>query len=188
MEILICAGDPSGDIHASNLARELKKITPGCRISAIGGEKLRHEADNFIYDIVGLNVHGFWEPVKQYFRLKKFLDTRVADYLRGTKPSAVIPVDYYGFNIHLARTARELGIPVYYFISPQIWATRPKRIEKMKKYVNHISVIFPFEEKIYARAGVPVTFVGNPLLDSVPLPAQKQPGNPVKGNFTIGLF
>ncbi|MBU0951805.1 MAG: lipid-A-disaccharide synthase [Elusimicrobia bacterium] len=187
MEILISAGDPSGDLHAANLAREIKKLNSGIHISAVGGKKLNETSDTFIYDIVGLNLHGL-PSVKQYFNLKKLLNEDIAGYLKKNKPTAIIPVDFYGFNIKLAQQAQKQNIPVYYFISPQIWATRPERINAIKEFVNHISVIFPFEEKIYSQAGVPVTFVGNPLLDTIPTMPHKALKNSSSEGFTIGLF
>ncbi|MFN3966529.1 MAG: lipid-A-disaccharide synthase, partial [Endomicrobiia bacterium] len=169
-EIFISCGDPSGDFHASNLAKEIKKIAPEIKITSIGGEEIKKASDNFLYNIVDLHLHGFWEPVKQYFNLRKFFNEKVVNYLKNSKPKAVIPVDFYGFNIKLAEKAKSLEIPVYYYISPQIWATRKGRIKKLKKYIDHIFVIFPFEEEIYRKAGISVDFVGHPLLDVVPQP------------------
>ncbi|OGS22626.1 MAG: lipid-A-disaccharide synthase [Elusimicrobia bacterium RIFOXYA2_FULL_39_19] len=188
MDILISAGDPSGDFHASKLALELKKLNKNLKISSIGGKHLRLASDSFIYNIVDLNLHGLWEPIKHSIALKYLIKNRIIPYLKTNNIKAVITVDFYGFNINLAEAAKSLNIPVYYFISPQVWATRPKRVYRLKNAVNHMFVIFPFEKEIYDKAGVPVTFVGNPVLDSIAKVEKKPVRSPETGSFTIGLF
>ncbi len=187
-ELFISCGDPSGDIHASNLAKEIKRLSPEIRITSIGGKEIQKVSDNFLYNIVDLHLHGFWEPVRQYFNLRKFFNKTIISYLKNTKPTAVIPVDFYGFNINLSKKSKLFNIPVYYYISPQVWATRYSRIKKLKKYIDHIFVIFPFEEEIYRRTGIPVDFVGHPLLDIIPQNFTEQPKNNNKNKYTIGIF
>jgi len=184
-EIFISCGDPSGDFHASNLAKEIKKFAPEIKITSIGGKEIQKVSDRFLYNIVDLHLHGFWEPVKNYFNLKKLFNEKVISYLKEIKPAAVIPVDFYGFNINLSREAKLLNIPVYYYISPQVWATRKARIGKLRKYIDHMFVIFPFEEEIYRRAGIPVNFVGHPLLDII---KQNNIHQMQKNNCVIGFF
>jgi lipid-A-disaccharide synthase len=167
-EIFISAGDISGDLHASNLISAIKKYDKDITVTSLGGYRLASVCDNFLFNLVDLNVHGFWEPIKQYFNLKKVFNSKVVTYLKKKKPNLLILVDYYGFNIKIAEFANSLNIPVYYFISPQIWATRYNRIKKIKKYIKHMFVIFPFEEVIYRKENIPVTYVGHPLLDIIP--------------------
>lgn len=183
ISFFISAGDISGDIHAANLAVSLKKSAKESEIFAVGGNELRKVADIFIDDIVNINAFGFF-PVRQYFFLKRVFN-KVKEYLVEHKIEKVILVDYYGFNIHIAKIAYRLGIPVYYYVTPQIWASRKGRIKKIAKYVKIVFPILPFEKEIYAREGINAIFEGNPLIDIVPaaeiiknLPKQ----------ITIGLF
>ncbi|MDR2427110.1 MAG: lipid-A-disaccharide synthase [Endomicrobium sp.] len=165
-KIFISAGDLSGEIHASNLVREIKGLNPSCFITAVGGDNLKSVSDNFIEDIVNINAFGFF-PVKQIFFLKKTLE-KIEQYFLREKPDKVILTDYYGFHIHAAKAAKKFNIPVYYYISPQVWASRSGRIKKLAAVVKKMLVILPFEEKLYKDAGVDSVFVGNPLIDMVP--------------------
>lgn len=184
MKLFISAGDHSGDIHGANLVKAMRLIRPDLHISALGGEYLKQVADQFDADLVSLGGFGFWQPVKQYIKLRQIFKSFVENKWRKERPDAVVLVDYYGFNIHVARLAKKHGVPVYYFVSPQVWASRPGRIRKLKATVRRMLVILPFEEQLYRQAGVPATFVGNPMIDTVPIPAaMKEHGSPY-----IGLF
>ncbi|MDD5629977.1 MAG: lipid-A-disaccharide synthase, partial [Elusimicrobia bacterium] len=119
--ILIVAGDPSGDLHGSRLARELR--AGGARVAAVGGPLLRREADEFLEDLASHAITGFWEPaVKAGFLFK--LALRLRRWLLARRPAAVVCVDYYGFNRRVLGLAKAAGVPAYYFISPQVWASR----------------------------------------------------------------
>lgn len=167
--ILIVAGDPSGDLHASNLIKALKHRDPSLRVAAVGGPLCRAAADEFIEDLASRGVTGFWEPaLKIGFLLK--LASRLKKFLTERRPTALICVDYYGFNRRVLPYAKGAGIPAFYFVSPQVWASRPGRIKVLKRLVRKMLVIFPFEEKLYRDAGVPADFVGHPLLDLIPEP------------------
>lgn len=166
MKIFISAGDPSGDLHGSNLIKQLKLQNPEVSISGFGGSKMAVVSD--IFDkIADSSIIGFWEPVKSLARLKRNLNT-AKKIFKEQKPDILILIDYYGFNIHLAGEAKKYNIPVIYFISPQVWATRAGRVKKLKKYVKKMLVIFPFEKEIYDSAGLDCEFVGHPLLDVIP--------------------
>ena len=165
--ILVVAGDPSGDLHAANLIRALKKRSHSMRVAAVGGPLCKAEADEFIEDLASRGVTGFWEPaLKIGFLLK--LAGRLKRFLLEKKPAAVVCVDYYGFNRRVLSLAKAAGVPAYYFVSPQVWASRPGRVKVLKSLVRRMFVIFPFEEELYREAGVPVEFVGHPLLDLIP--------------------
>jgi lipid-A-disaccharide synthase len=168
MEILVVAGDPSGDLHASHLIKALKAQGPaGLRVTAVGGPLMRAQADEFLEDLASRGVTGFWEPVaKLPFMVN--LGLRLKRFMRERKPAAVVCVDYYGFNRRVLSIAKAQGVPALYFISPQVWASRPGRVRVLKRLVRRMLVIFPFEERLYRRFGVPVEFVGHPLLDVVP--------------------
>ncbi|MDR0820022.1 MAG: hypothetical protein LBN19_00560 [Endomicrobium sp.] len=181
-KIFISAGDLSGEIHASNLVKEIKNINPLCRISAVGGDNLKSVADKFLEDIVSINAFGFL-PLKQIFYLKKVLK-KLESYFIKERPDKAVLVDYYGFHIFVARLAKKLNIPVYYYISPQVWASRGGRIKKLAETVRKMLVIFPFEEKLYRNSGVDAVFVGNPLIDRVP----EKRSFKVSNQPVIGLF
>lgn len=167
MRILISAGDYSADIHGESLAREMKKLDPSLHVTALGGVRLKKVADDFLKDMVDMDISGFSQPVKQFFNLKNILQKTIFPRLDPQKLDAVILIDYYGFNIHIAAKAKKNGIPVYYFVSPQVWASRKWRINRLKQNVTKMLVIFPFEEVLYKEHGVPVEFVGNPIMDQI---------------------
>jgi lipid-A-disaccharide synthase len=182
--ILIVAGDPSGDLHAANLVAALKAAAPGIRVSAVGGAHLRAIADEFLEDLASRGVTGFWEPIMKigflfdlYVHIKRFLEMR--------RPDALVCVDYYGFNRRVLALARKAGIPAYYFVSPQVWASRPSRVRVLKSLVKKMLVIFPFEERIYRDAEVPCTFIGHPLLDLLPEP---KPIRDLRPPLSVGLL
>jgi lipid-A-disaccharide synthase len=180
--ILVVAGDPSGDLHGSHLARALK--SGGARVAAVGGPHLQGEADEFLENLASHAITGFWEPaVKAGFLLR--LGLRLKRFLQDRRPAALVCIDYYGFNRRILALAKTANIPAYYFISPQVWASRPGRVATLKGLVKRMLVIFPFEEQLYRNAGVPCTFVGHPLLDLIPQPPQKPD---LKPPFTIGLL
>lgn len=180
MEVLVVAGDPSGDVHAADLARHLR--LGGARVIAVGGVRLRAEADEFLEDLASRGVTGFWEPVAKLPFLAALL-RRLKE--RIARVDAVVCVDYYGFNRRVLGLAAQAGKPAYYYVSPQVWASRPGRVRALKKLVRRMLVIFPFEEELYREAGVPCSFVGHPLLDLVPEAVErKAPGRPLR----VGLL
>lgn len=191
--IFISAGDISGDIHAANLIKSIKQIS-NYKVYAIGGTRLKSVSDEFIKDIVNINGFGFF-PIRQILFLKEIFKA-VKKYLIEKKISKVILVDYYGFNIHIAKLAHELKIPVYYFVTPQVWASRKYRIKNIAKYVKIAFPILPFEKEMYEKEKVKVFFEGNPLVDNVPQVSEQREKN-LKNyindgtsleSFTIGLF
>lgn len=173
-------------MHAANLAAAIKRTDKQIHIAALGGSRLKAIADDFIYDLTSLSAFGFWQPIKQYFFLKNLLREKVLSQWDSNPPDKVILVDYYGLNIYLAEQASRRRIPVYYFVSPQVWASRKGRIKKLAKYVKKMLVVLPFEEELYRKAGVDAVFVGHPLLDMVPANSNNQ----VSDNTppVIGLF
>ena len=191
MHFLIVAGDPSGDLYGAMLARELRALDPKARFSAVGGKLLQEEVSGaggrFLHDLASLGITGFFEPLRNLF-LFLDIDRRIRDLLRQDRPDAVVCVDFYGFNRHVLTAARAEGVTTCYFISPQVWATRPGRVRALKELVDRMIVIFPFEEKLYREAGVPVTWVGHPLLDILP-PAAKNGGRKESSSgLKIGLL
>ena len=170
---MIVAGDPSGDLHGSHLIHAIKKASPSLYVAAVGGPLMRQACDEFLEDLAGRGVTGFWEPFLQLGFLLR-LGKRLKNFMAERRPAAVVCIDYYGFNRRVLGLAQSLGIAAYYYISPQVWASRPGRIRVLKRLVRRIFVIFPFEEDIYRREGVPCLFVGHPLLDLLPACVEKK--------------
>ncbi|MCX5785563.1 MAG: lipid-A-disaccharide synthase [Elusimicrobia bacterium] len=170
--ILIVAGDPSGDLHASNLIRALKEKDPDLSVTSIGGVRMQEVSSHFIYNLVSVGAVGFSEPFKHFFLWLKLLKL-VRRYLEEKRPACVIAVDFYGFNHQMLGLAAHRHIPAFYYISPQVWASRLSRAAKLAKLTKELFVIFPFEETIYKKAGGNATFVGHPLLDLLPEPVEK---------------
>src|SRR5687767_3039485 len=121
--LLIVAGDPSADQHASAVIAALRRLVPDLRVSALGGSRLQKASDQFLFPLVAVGGFGFWEPILKIPALLRAMRA-VRVCLRSDRPDLVVPVDYYGFNIRVARRAKAAGIPVVYYISPQVWASR----------------------------------------------------------------
>ncbi|MFH0931745.1 MAG: lipid-A-disaccharide synthase [Candidatus Zixiibacteriota bacterium] len=164
--VLIVAGEASGDLHGAGLIRELKKINPDIEYSGVGGVKLKEEGMNLLFSIAKLAFMGFYEVLKNLGLIKE-LKKKLINHLDQCKPDLVILIDYPGFNLRFAKEVKKRKIPILYYISPQVWAWGKKRVNTIKKLVDQMVVFFPFEEKLYKEAGVEVNFMGHPLLDLV---------------------
>jgi lipid-A-disaccharide synthase len=182
MKIFVCVGDLSGEGHVVNVIREIRDMDSKAVVTGVGGEWLKGVCDEFLFDVVDINAFGFL-PIRQIFILRRVLAKIKESFLR-CKPDKVVLVDYYGFNVQVAKLAKSLNIPVYYFISPQVWASRSGRILTLQKLVKKMMVIFPFEERLYRDKGVDAVFVGNPLIDTIEQKQQTNISNPP----VIGLF
>ena len=167
MRVMISCGEPSGDLYAALLAAELARAEPGVLITGFGGERLREAGAHLIGDFAGLSVTGLVEVARLLPRTYATY-RRLVSEARQHRPDVFVPVDFPDFNFRLAQAVRRLGVPVVYYVSPQLWAWRPGRMQTMKRIADKVLVIFPFEEQIYRRAGVPVEWVGHPLLDRLP--------------------
>ncbi len=170
--ILIVAGDVSGDIHAAGLIRALKAQDPEICITAVGGKNMQPLCEHFLLDLASQGATGFVEPLKKmplWFSLLHQLKT----YMDTQHPAAVIVVDFYGFNHHVLKAAFKRHIPAYYYVTPQVWASRRYRAKKLAKLTRKMFVIYPFEPAFHARFGGRAVFLGNPLLDFMPAYAAK---------------
>ncbi|MEW6517496.1 MAG: lipid-A-disaccharide synthase [candidate division FCPU426 bacterium] len=172
-KILVVAGEASGDQHGADLVAALRQRRPGLQVLALGGERLRQAGARVEFDLVSHAVIGITEALR---KLGSFLRAlRCArDLLRRERPDAVVLIDLPDLNFRIGAMAKALGIPVVYYISPQIWAWRRGRINTLRRLVDRMLVILPFEEAIYREAGIPVAFVGNPLVDQVKLETDPQ--------------
>lgn len=162
--VMIVAGEASGDLYGARLARELEKILPDIRCCGLGGEHMRQAGVDLLADVSELSVIGLVEVLRHYPRLRRLLKTMKRE-LKRIRPDVLVLIDSPDFNLPLARQAARCGIRVMYYVSPQIWAWRSSRIRVIKKCVDHMATVFPFEEKFYRDAGVPVEYVGHPLVE-----------------------
>ena len=165
--ILVVAGEASGDLHAASLVEALRRLDPAIRFYGVGGEKLRAAGVALLAESSDMAVVGLTEV---FFKLPLIMKVmkKLKRSFRAGEPDAAILVDYPDFNLRLARAAHKRGIKVFYYISPQVWAWRRGRIGKIKRFVDKMAVILPFECSLYCEAGVDADFVGHPLLDAIP--------------------
>jgi len=161
---LIIAGEASGDLHGGNVIRELNKINPDLQVIGTGGSVLEAENAELYYRVEDLAVIGFSEVIKIYKRLKNIFDDLVGK-LDTERPDAVLLVDYPAFNLKFAKEAKKRGIKVIFYIAPQVWAWKKKRVEVIKKYVDELIVLFPFEVEFFKKEGMETHCFGHPLLD-----------------------
>jgi lipid-A-disaccharide synthase len=171
--ILIVAGEASGDLHAAHLVKTIIKMRPDTAFLGLGGECLKKEGVEICYDIVGLAVVGLFEVLKNLKKFKEIFDG-LLQIVDRRKPDLAILVDYPGFNLRLAGELKKRGIPVIYYISPQVWAWGRGRIATIKRLVDLMLVVFAFEEELYKKHGVPAAFVGHPLLDIIKTSSSKE--------------
>lgn len=177
---MIVAGEASGDMHGARLVEAMRGTDPGLEFFGIGGHAMRRAGVRIRVDNGQIATVGVSEALLKLRLLAAALRTAKSDLARF-QPQLLIVIDFPDFNLRVATAAKKLGIPVMYYISPQIWAWRTGRVKKIKKVVDHMVVIFPFEAAFYEKWRVPVTFVGHPLLDV----AEKQ--GPASGKISDGM-
>lgn len=187
LDLLIIAGEHSGDEHGAELVAELLNRHPSLKVGAIGGECLQKAGAHLIYNMTQSSVVGFWEVVKKYGFFKKIFN-QLLDFVEVARPKTILFIDYPGFNLRFAKALfkRKLSsksgglIDLYYYISPQIWAWKGKRRFEMAKHLNGLGVLFPFEKACYADTDLPVEFVGHPFLrESYHSPMEYDPNGPI---------
>ncbi|NOZ63582.1 MAG: lipid-A-disaccharide synthase [Caldiserica bacterium] len=167
LRIFMVAGEESGDLHGSLLIRELRKLSPEIEITGMGGEKMREAGMNVILEIdEKISVVGFQEVFQNLKKLRKVY-AMLAQHLQDSNYNMFIPIDYPGMNLRLSRIAKEQNKKVTYYISPQVWAWGEKRVSWIRKYVDKMIVILPFEKDFYSKKGIEAYYVGHPLLDVV---------------------
>lgn len=171
--ILISAGEPSGDLHGAGVARALRKLWPDAQLYGFGGTLMQQEGVVLHAHVDDLAVMGFAEVARHLpFFLRLLRDTRRE--LDASPPDLVIPIDYPGFNMRLARMAKERGIPVLYYIAPQVWAWHSSRVKQLAETSDRLAVILPFERQLFEDAGTRAVFVGHPLLDQREAPLGRE--------------
>jgi lipid-A-disaccharide synthase len=172
MRIMISCGEPSGDLYAGALVSEILSREPSADVFGFGGRRLAAAGTRLVGDFQGLSVTGLTEALRVLPRSYAMLRRLVAA-ARATRPDVFVAIDFPDFNFRLMAALHRLGIPIVYYISPQLWAWRAGRMRTMKRFVDRVLVIFPFEEALYRREGVPVQFVGHPLIDLVGVKAPR---------------
>ncbi|NIK73079.1 lipid-A-disaccharide synthase [Thermonema lapsum] len=166
MKYFIIAGEKSGDLHASNLAKELQAIDPQAQIRGWGGESMQAAGVEVLRHYNDMAFMGFWEVIKNLPTIRRFLK-ECQQQIKDFHPDAVILVDYGGFNMKVAEFCHRDGFRTFYYISPKVWAWNTGRAYKIKRLIEHMFVIFPFEKEFYARFGYEVDYVGNPIMDAI---------------------
>jgi lipid-A-disaccharide synthase len=171
-KIFIISGEYSGEIHASNVVKELKKISSEYIIEGIGGENLKSQGVKLFEHIENLSAVGI-SPQIIFHHLN--LGKKLVKYLKEEfKPDLVLLIDYGGFNLSISKFLKEAGIKVFYYIPPQVWASRQYRIKRIKKYVDKVLCIFPFEVPLYEKYGIDVHYCGHPLVSQLPPKANRE--------------
>lgn len=166
---MISCGEPSGDLYAGALAKALLRADPTTIVTGFGGDRLRAAGASLVGNFSGLSVTGLLEVARVVPRTYATY-RRLVDHATAVRPDVFVAIDFPDFNFVLARAVRKLGVPVVCYISPQLWAWRRGRMKTMRRIADRVLVIFPFEQAIYEAAGVPVQWVGHPLLDVAETP------------------
>jgi lipid-A-disaccharide synthase len=161
---MVSCGEASGDLYAGALVASLRELDPALHAFGFGGEKLKSAGAELIGDYRGFSVKGLSEAVAVLPRSWRML-RQLGEAAQARRPDVFVAIDFPDFNFRLLPAMKKLGVPIVYYVSPQVWAWRPGRLETIRRYVDKMLVIFPFEADLYRQAGVPVDFVGHPLLD-----------------------
>lgn len=188
---MIVAGEASGDIYGADLVQKALSLDSGLQFFGIGGSRMRESGVTTLVDSADMAVMGLIEVFK-HFGVISAAFLALKKLLQHDPPELLILIDYPGFNLRLAAAAKKAGVKVLYYISPKVWAWKAGRIRKIAAAVNQMAVIFPFEVPIYQKAGVPVTFVGHPMLDLVHVEMNREEAAASFGldpsRKTVGLF
>jgi lipid-A-disaccharide synthase len=184
---MIIAGEASGDRHGAKLVRAMRSRDNELFFCGIGGPAMQAAGVRIVADAARLSVVGITEVLaKSSFLLEGI--RRAKNTINGLRPDLLILIDFPDFNLHVAASAKKIGIPVLYYICPQVWAWRPGRVKKIRKRVDHLAVILPFEADFFKQHQIPVTFVGHPLLDTEDPLFAREPVAATNGSRTIGLL
>jgi lipid-A-disaccharide synthase len=166
MHVFISAGEPSGDMHGANLIRELKALDPNIRLSGFGGDRMAAAGCTLLYPLAKHSVMWFLDVAKQIFTFIRLLN-EAEQFFRDQRPDVIVVIDYPGFHWKLAQRAKKVGIPVVYFVPPQIWAWAQWRVKKMRRLMTHVLSALPFEHEWLAARGVASTYIGHPYFDEL---------------------
>ena len=185
--VMIVAGEASGDSHGAHVVSAMKRKDSTLAFCGIGGPALKAAGVDILIDASELSVVGITEVLVKLPQVFESIST-IKETLKSLRPDLMILVDFPDFNLHIATIAKKFGVPVLYYISPTIWAWRAGRIHKIKKNVDHMAFILPFERDYYTRHNIPATFVGHPILDYYPLLSAAPVEAPADQPLTVGLL
>jgi len=180
-KIFFICGDRSADNYLSLLLKNIKQIDPQLKTIVVAGEKSKIFADKFVIDLVSYDAHGFFSPFTKFAKFVHLIK-KIKEIIKKEKPSLVVLIDYYGFNIRVAKIAKKLGIKTVYYITPQVWASRKYRIKKIKKYIDFVINIYPFEQQLFSSYCIKSFYFGHPIVDVINDEKNYQKTN------TIGIF
>jgi len=187
-ELLVVAGEASGDLHGARLVSELHRLVPGLSVFGLGGDELRAAGLDPVAHSAEISVVGITEVLRILKRAREVFALLLAEVDRR-RPAAAVLIDFPDFNLRLAKELKKRGVPVVYYISPQVWAWRRGRVKTIAQVVDRMLVLFPFEVDFYRRFGVDVVHVGHPLVDEVPrLPSAWERGEPSREPYRISLL
>ncbi len=190
MRIFLSAGEPSGDLHGANLIRALRRRHPSVECVGLGGDRMTAAGARLLYPLCELSVMWFARVLAQAPRFLQLI-SRVDRWFRHQRPDAVVLIDYPGFNWWVARRAHFHGIPVFYFVPPQLWAWAGWRVHKMRRLVDHVLCNLPFEEQWYRARGVSARLIGHPYFDELAeqrLDAAFLANQQARGGDVVGLL
>lgn len=187
-ELLIVAGEASGDLHGARLVSELRRLVPDLSVFGLGGDELRAAGLDPVAHSAEISVVGITEVLRILKRAREVFASLLAEVDRR-RPAAAVLIDFPDFNLRLAKELKKRGVPVIYYISPQVWAWRRGRVKTIAQVVDRMLVLFPFEVEFYRRFGVDVVHVGHPLVDEVPqLPSAWDRGEPSREPYRVALL
>ncbi len=166
LRVMFVAGEASGDLHGSGVVRELKRCRPDSDLFGMGGDLMQREGMEVVRHIAAMSFMGFVEVIRNLPAIRR-AGSQLRALLDSRRPDVVVLIDYPGFNLRFARRVKQRGIPVLYYISPQVWAWNRRRVKVMRSRVDAMKVVFPFEVPIYEKEGVRVEFVGHPLAERI---------------------
>lgn len=172
MKFFVIAGEASGDMHGANLVKAIRRLVPKAQFEGFGGELLQSAGMKLLRPLDKLSFMGFLEVVQNLSTIRQSFSI-CKKALTENRPDAIILIDYPGFNLRMAKWAKKRGIRVFYYISPQVWAWKEGRVKQMKRNIDRLMVILPFEKEFFAKRGMEVDFVGHPLLDEIENRRQK---------------
>ena len=166
MHLFVSAGEPSGDLHGANLVRALRARAPGVRVTGFGGDRMAAAGADLLYPLAGIAVMGVRRVVRN---LRTFvrLGNQARDHFRTERPDAVVLIDCPGFHFPLAKRAKAAGLPVYFFVPPQLWAWAGWRVKKVRRYFDGVLTALPFEDEWFRARGVKTHYVGHPYFDEL---------------------
>lgn len=166
MKVFFSVGEPSGDLHGSNLIRDLKQAYPQLQPTGFGGPKMQDQGQDQLFDLTSMAVMFLGDVIRNYSKFRNLI-SQAKNYFDNNRVDAVVLIDYPGFNWHIAKAAKERGIPVFYYGVPQMWAWASWRIKKIKRYVDHVLCKLPFEKDWFAERNCRATYVGHPYFDEI---------------------